>query len=269
MILNMGVAAMMAIAFFSLATASYTAYKAYRIGVKADSSSIEDRYGLEKDYYLVSNVGWITLGSRIAAIPLFFLTVISLVPSIPGAMCEFGVFQAGYPYSWIDFFMKLGTLYVFGGWLLIDYLNKKCLQSPLMGTLARSFTLITPILFVDAFLDLMFFGTLQPLVVSCCRVVYPPESGFTCPFCFVTYIEPLFLAVIPAYGLAVFLIIWSIIAQRLGKRSDEFKMASAGPVKSFLKAAVFLAVTATLLMIVQLVLGPIGVNPHEFMITPI
>ena len=266
MILNMGVTAIMAIAVFSLATASYTAYKAYRIGEKADSSSIEERYGMEKDYYLVSNVGWITLGSRVAAIPLFFLTVISLIPSIPGAMCEFGVLQAGYPYSWIDFFMKLGTLYVFGGWLLVDYLNKKCLHSPLMGTLARSFTLITPILFVDAFLDLMFFGTLQPLVVSCCRVVYPPESGFSCPFCFVTYIEPLFLAVIPAYGIAAFLVVSSIIAQRLGKRSDEFRASSAGPVKTFLKVAILLATAGTILMIVQLMLGPIGVNPHELII---
>jgi hypothetical protein len=268
MIMNMGVAAVLAIAFFSLAAASYTAYKAYRIGVKADSSSIEDRYGLEKDYYLVSNVAWITLGSRIAAIPLFFLTVISLVPSIPGAMCEFGVFQAGYPYSWIDFFMKLGTLYVFGGWLLVDYLNKKCLQTPLLGTLARSFTLITPILFADAFLDLMFFGTLQPLVVPCCRVVYPPQSGFTCPFCFVTYAEPLFLFVIPAYGLAAFLIVWSIVTDRLGKRSDEFKKASANSVRTFLKVAIFLAVTGTLMMMIQLVLGPIGVNPHQ-MISPL
>ena len=101
------VAVDLAIALFALVVGSYAAFKAYKIDSAEKTDATDQRYELEKDYYLVSTVGWMTLGARILAIPLFFVAVISLIPSIPGAMCEFGVFQAGSPYSWADFGVKV------------------------------------------------------------------------------------------------------------------------------------------------------------------
>ena len=92
-------------------------------GLKA--ASADQRYELEKDFYLVSTVGWMTMGTRILAIPLFWLTVVSLIPSVPGAMCEFGVFQAGAPWSWADLGLKFVTMFAFGGWLFFDFMNRK------------------------------------------------------------------------------------------------------------------------------------------------
>jgi len=61
--------------------------------------------------------------------PLFWITVISLIPAVPGAMCEFGVFQAGAPFSWADLGFKLFTMFAFGGWLFFDFVigNSKVL----------------------------------------------------------------------------------------------------------------------------------------------
>ncbi len=94
MIVNLYVAADLAIAFFALAVGFYAALKAYKVDSAEKNATSDQRYELEKDFSLVSTVGWMTLATRILAIPLFWVTVVSLIPSVPGAMCEFGVFQA-------------------------------------------------------------------------------------------------------------------------------------------------------------------------------
>ena len=176
----MFVAVDLAIALFALAVGSYTALKAYKVDEGLKKASHGDQlYELEKDFSLVSTVGWMTLATRILAIPLFWVTVISLIPAVPGAMCEFGVFQAGAPFSWADLILKFFTMFAFGGWLFYDFMNRRLKNSPFMGTLSRGFVLLLPLLFIDALLDLSFFGSLSPLVVPCCMVVYPNSaSGF-------------------------------------------------------------------------------------------
>ena len=172
MIVNLYVSVDLAIALFTLVVGSFAALKAYKIEEGSKSASTEQRYEQEKSFYLVSTVGWMTMGTRLLAIPLFWLTVVSLIPSVPGAMCEFGVFQAGSPFSWANFGLKFLTMFAFGGWLFFDFMNRKMKGSPLMGSLSRWFVLLVPLLFVDALLDLSFFGLLKPLVVPCCMVVY-------------------------------------------------------------------------------------------------
>jgi len=247
----------LAIALFTLTVGSYAAYKASKIDSVTTQSSNEQHYEREKDFYLVSTVGWMTLGTRVLAVPLFWLTVISLIPSVPGAMCEFGVFQAGAPFSWADFILKFFTMFAFGGWLFFDFMNRKMKKSPLMGTLAKRFILLVPLLFVDALLDLSFFGLLKPLVVPCCMVVYSniATSAFDigCPFCFITYKFPLLWGVISLYVISAALMIWGFLFQRAAKRSGFSKTSSN--MKKVLKIAVVLAAIGTILFIIQIALG--------------
>ena len=200
MIVNLYVSVDLAIALFTLVVGSFAALKAYKIEEGSKSASTEQRYEQEKSFYLVSTVGWMTMGTRLLAIPLFWLTVVSLIPSVPGAMCEFGVFQAGSPFSWANFGLKFITMFAFGGWLFFDFMNRKMKGSPLMGSLSRWFVLLVPLLFVDALLDLSFFGLLKPLVVPCCMVVYSGTAtglfNIGCPFCFITFQYPLLWGVI-------------------------------------------------------------------------
>jgi hypothetical protein len=70
MIVNLYVSVDLAIALFTLAVGSYAALKAYKIEEGAKSASTEQRYEQEKSFYLVSTVGWMTMGTRILAIPL-------------------------------------------------------------------------------------------------------------------------------------------------------------------------------------------------------
>jgi hypothetical protein len=255
LIINLYVAVDLAIALFTLAIGLFTASKAYRIDATEKVSTGDSRYESEKDYYLISTVGWLTLGTRILAIPLFYVTVISLIPSVPGAMCEFGVFQAGSPFSWADFGLKIFTLFAFGGWLFFDFINRKIKGAPLIGMLSRAFVLLLPLLVIDAILDIAFFGSLQPLVVPCCMVVYPLNSVFAgCPFCLITYKMPLLMGVIATYAVAVALVVWSLLFKKFASKSDVNH--ESNPVLSkALMVSIILAVIGTFLLIIQVKLG--------------
>jgi hypothetical protein len=259
MIINLYVAVDLAIALFALAVGSYAAYKAYKVDEGSKASESDQRYELEKDYYLVSTVGWMTFATRLLAIPLFWITVVSLIPSVPGAMCEYGVFQAGAPYSWADFYLKLVTMFAFGGWLFFDFMNRKLKGAPLMGSLSRSFVLLIPLLFIDALLDISFFGGLKPLVVPCCMVAYSNTVGglfnVGCPFCFITYKYPLLWGVIPAYAISAALMIWSFMFQRYSRGLGPKKEGAESAQKKVLMLSIALAVIGTVLLVVQIGLG--------------
>jgi hypothetical protein len=249
----------LAIALFTLVVGSYAAFKAYKIEEGAKSASTEQRYEQEKSFYLVSTVGWMTMGTRILAIPLFWLTVMSLIPSVPGAMCEFGVFQAGSPFSWANFVLKFFTLFAFGGWLFFDLMNRRMKGSPLMGSLSRWFVLLVPLLFVDALLDLSFFGLLKPLVVPCCMVVYSGTANslfnIGCPFCFITFKYPLLWGVIGTYVCSLALVIWSFLFQRSFGKHKDVKMETSPLMSKVLLASVILAIIGTVLLVLQISLG--------------
>jgi hypothetical protein len=258
MIINLYVSVSLAIAIFALVIGSYAGIKAYKVHENIKNASSDKKYELEKDFALVSTVGWLVLSTRILAIPLFWVTVISLIPSVPGAMCEFGVFQAGYPFSWIDLALKLFTMFAFGGWLFFDFFNRKMKGSPMMGTISRGFLLLLPLLLIDAILDLAFFTSLRPLVVTCCMVVYPNSASglfnIGCPFCFITYQYPLLWGAIPAFCISIALIIWSFLFQRSSQKIDSTEGISR-KLKTPLKASIGFAVIGTILLIIQILLG--------------
>jgi hypothetical protein len=259
LIVNIYVVADLAIAFFALVVGAYSAYKAYKIGGPEKTTESDKKYQSEKDFYLVSTVGWMTLGARILAIPLFFVTVLSLIPAVPGAMCEFGVFQAGSPYSWAAFAVKLFTMFAFGGWLFIELINRKSKSAPMMRSLSAWFVLLVPLLFVDALLDVAFFASLEPLVVPCCMVIYSNVAstpfGIGCPFCYVTYQMPLLMGVIPAYAVSVALIVWSYVFKR-SSRGLDIQPESLGILSKATIASIALAVIGTILLVVQMIIGP-------------
>jgi hypothetical protein len=258
MIINLYVIISLAIAVFALIIGAYAGIKAYKVHEDFKGASTDKKYELEKDFYLVSTVGWLVLSTRILAIPLFWVTVISLIPSIPGAMCEFGVFQAGSPFSWADLGIKLFTMFAFGGWLFFDFFNRRLKGSPLMRTIAKGFVLLLPLLLLDAVLDLAFFGSLRPVVVTCCMVVYPNSASglfnIGCPFCFITYKYPLLWGVIPAYSISLALVLWSFLFQ---KSSQKLNLKERVPdkLKTVLKVSIGLAMVGTILLLIQILLG--------------
>jgi len=65
---------MTVLGIFGLALVLFSATKAYSIARKSAHASLEEKYQLEKDYYLLSTVVWIILASRVVASGLFWAT---------------------------------------------------------------------------------------------------------------------------------------------------------------------------------------------------
>ncbi|MGQ9759011.1 MAG: hypothetical protein ACUVQ5_00330 [Candidatus Methanomethylicaceae archaeon] len=251
-------AAMVILGVFGLALMLYAVPKAYNISKRAPKASLEEKYGLEKEYYLLSTVVWVILITRIFASVLFWVTNESLIPLIPGAMCQFGVNQAGAPYSWIDNGVKLIVLLVYGIWLSLDFLNRKVKGGPLMQSLSRIFLLLAPLLVLDLALDLGFYFTVSPVTVPCCRVVFTAESPVPCPYCFVFHDAPMFIVVITCYGLAISLVIWSFIIRYFMGMVPEIQNVGMDAIRKLTTLALVFAVMGTVALIPAMmqVIGP-------------
>lgn len=145
-----------------LLDASYKVFRRWR------KSDLEGRYELEKDFYLIFAAACITLAIRLSIVPLYFWTMQTLVPMIPGAMCLWGVFNALPELTWPAIGLKffLPSLYV--SWLILALVNARCKRNQLVHNLAGLFIFITPFLLLDSIVDLAILMRLTPIQVSCC-----------------------------------------------------------------------------------------------------
>lgn len=234
---------------FGLALMIFATPKAYRINRMATRASMEQRYTLEKEFYLLSTVVWVILVSRIVASGLFWVTNESLIALIPGAMCQFGVYQAGTPYSWIANGVKLLAFLIYGIWLSLDFINRRSKGAALMPSLARLFILLVPLLFLDMVLDLAFYFILNPVVVPCCRIVFTAESQVPCPYCFVFHDAPAFLVVIISYGLSVALVVWGFAVRRFTAKIAEAEGTAMLMIRRYVALALGFAVLGTIALV--------------------
>jgi hypothetical protein len=240
---------MTVLGIFGLALMLFSATKAFSITRKSGHASLEEKYVLEKEYYLLSTVVWIILASRLVASGLFWATNESLIALIPGAMCQFGVYQAGSPYSWIDQGIKLMVVLVYGIWLVLDFINRRTKGSPLLASLSRLFILMTPLLFIDTALDLLFYGSLEPVTVPCCRIVFDQTSAVPCPYCFVFHDAPLFLVVVASYGLSIAAVVWSMAIRHYLKIGGDLESVGMAAIRRLVTFSLIFAVIGTIALV--------------------
>jgi len=240
---------MTVLGIFGLALVVYASGKAYTINKSISRAGLEEKYILEKNYYLLSTVVWVILVSRIVASGLFWATNESLIPLIPGAMCQFGVSQAGSPYSWIDTGVKLVVIFAYGIWLVLDLLNRRVKGSPLLPSLSKIFILLVPLLLLDTILDLAFYFTVSPVTVPCCRTVFTETSPIPCPYCFVFHDAPMFLVVIVSYGLSIALVLWGFVVRHYTLKVSEIEAVGNEAMKKLVTVALVFAVIGTVALI--------------------
>jgi hypothetical protein len=120
-----------------------------------------------------------------------------------------------------------------------------------------------PLLVIDAALDIAFFGSLSPLVVPCCMVVYANTVGslfsIGCPFCFITYKYPLLWGVIGSYAVSIALIAWSFLFQRLSVKTLKTPREISPIIRKVLILSIILAVLGTALLLIQLQMGAFSI----------
>jgi len=141
------------------------AQRIFRRWHKADE---EQRYELEKESYLANTVVYIVFAIRVIAVPLYFWTMQSLVPMIPGAMCLWGVFNAVPILCWSALTLKFLFPVLYGGWLILARINNACKRNQLTRNLMGFYIAVMPLLIADCIIDLAIFLNLTPVYVSCC-----------------------------------------------------------------------------------------------------
>ena len=154
------------IGFVALGTSIFVLSK-WKEGV-----STEEQYLLEKRVYLVITAIVLGVGMRVVMIPLWFLTLHSYIPSVPGAMCLAGIHQLRVPHSYIatgiKFFLPLFYLF----WLAINHLDRQMEDQPILTFKLKCLVPMGVLMCVETFFDWIFLRAVEPRQVTCCTSLF-------------------------------------------------------------------------------------------------
>jgi hypothetical protein len=179
MILNNFVVSYLVMSIISLAVcvpASLVAWVTAR-GWKS-GMTCEEQAQLEKKVYLVITLLCLGFFIRLFMIPLWFLTIQSLIPSIPGAMCMAGIHLLDTPVSYIatilKFFIPLAYIY----WLILDGADRRIECQPFMRMKLMIVIPLALLMASESALDIHFLLKVKPVIVSCCTSLFDtPHAG--------------------------------------------------------------------------------------------
>lgn len=173
MILNTYILTYLLLSFLSLAVGLAAIVHGLCVARKwRPERSSEEQYALEKKVYL--SITLVTLGfyMRLMLVPLWFLTLQSLVPSIPGAMCLCGVHLAKTPYAFIATTLKFILPMAYGYWLALNALDRSIESQPLMRRKLYTLIPLGLLMVAESFFDLTFLFSVKPRVVECCSSIF-------------------------------------------------------------------------------------------------
>ncbi|MBI5378600.1 MAG: hypothetical protein HZA23_00395 [Nitrospirae bacterium] len=173
MILNPLSVAILLIGLLTLLLAALQTGFALKLHASLGPSPTPDlRTAVEEQTHLMLTLAVVLLTMRMLAWPLFYATLQSFVPDIPGAMCIYGVTQALPTLSGALQVLKPIGFFLSGLWLLLYALNRAAKTAPLFRRNLALLAGVSAFLAADALGDLFYFLTLTPRQeVTCCTLI--------------------------------------------------------------------------------------------------
>lgn len=145
------------------------------------SSGSELQLRLEHRTYLVSTTLQLAFLSEVISLLLFVYTVEALSSRITGAMCATGTLNAT-PFGFPALALKLVVFLAAALWLLLDHLDRRGYDCPLVVTKYGLLLLIAPLALAETTLQTLHFGGLRPEVItSCCGSLFSAEGSGVAP----------------------------------------------------------------------------------------
>jgi len=140
--------------------------------------SLDERYALEKKVYLVITLMGVGLVLRLFLVPLWFVTLSRLMPTVPGAMCLTAVHLTspwlGFTATALKFFLPLA--YAF--WLVVNYLDRRVESHPFMLLKLSALGPILGLMFLESLVDVRFLLKFEPEPTACCTSIFDvPRPG--------------------------------------------------------------------------------------------
>ena len=141
------------------------------------ASGSEAQLRLERQTYLVSTVMSYVLAFQVLSLFLFIHTADSLSRLFIGAMCAAGSLKVnafGYP----TLVVKIGNCLLAGLWLILNAIDNRAPDYPLIRTKYLLLLVMTPVLLAEVALQSLYLLKLEPNVItSCCAIVFSPAGG--------------------------------------------------------------------------------------------
>jgi hypothetical protein len=132
----------------------------------------EERDDLEKRVYLVITLMAVGLSLRLVLAPLWFLTLSSLIPHVPGAMCLTGVHMLDPPWSFVASALKIVVPLAYCYWLVLNLLDRRAARQSLLGLKLALLVPLALLVVVESGLDFHFIASVEPRTVSCCSSLF-------------------------------------------------------------------------------------------------
>lgn len=141
-------------------------------------SASELQLQLERRTYLISSILGYVLAFQILSLFLFIFTADTLHSQFTGAMCAAGSLNAN-SYGYPAFFLKIATCLMSGVWLIINHVDNKGYDYPLIKVKYRILVaILAPLVIIEAFLQFRYFqGLHADVITSCCGSLFSVDKG--------------------------------------------------------------------------------------------
>ena len=161
------------VSFMVLYSASY----AFLILRKWDlRSGSELQLNLERKTYLISTLLAYAFGFQLLSLFLYVFTADQIHTFFVGAMCAAGSLYAnefGYP----TLIVKLVNFLLAGLWLVLNYVDNRGYDYPLIKTKSSFLLLLVPLILLETFLQGNYFLRLNPnIITSCCGTLFSTDT---------------------------------------------------------------------------------------------
>lgn len=151
----------------------YAAYFGVRILRRWDlKNGSELQLSLERRTYLISTLLAYGFGAQLLSLFLFIYTADQLHTFFVGAMCAAGTLYVN-PYGYPTLLLKMLNFLLAGLWLLLNFVDTRGYDYPLIRPKYALLLLIAPLIVVEGLLQTSYFLGLQPnIITSCCGTLF-------------------------------------------------------------------------------------------------
>ncbi len=140
------------------------------------TSSSELQLSLERKTYLVSTLVQYALLFQVISAFLFIYTADDMHNLLVGAMCATGSLNAN-PYGFPALYAQIVTLFLAAAWISLNRIDNRAEDYPLTRKKYSLLFLILPAVTAGYVLQLTYFGSIDPdVITSCCGVLFS-EGG--------------------------------------------------------------------------------------------
>jgi hypothetical protein len=136
------------------------------------TSGSELQLSLERKTYLISALVGNTFAFQLLSLFLFVFIADDLSRLFVGAMCAAGSLNVN-PYGYPALMLKMVNFLLAGNWLVLNHVDTKAYDYPLIKKKCLFLLLITPIMLAETGVLFLYFLNLQPdIITSCCSTIF-------------------------------------------------------------------------------------------------